>query len=122
MITIYTYLLSLTKQKKRVYIDLDLEYINNNISLSRSGITHIYSNKITLFYRNPTPEVTLDTPVKWKPVHTPALEYLHIGKSNEIYMSRELFPERVKFWSNLMASIRDIKGVAYDYRPIKDEL
>ncbi|XP_014217028.1 venom carboxylesterase-6-like [Copidosoma floridanum] len=71
---------------------------------------------------NPTPEVTKDTPVKWKPVRTSHLEYLHIGNSDEVYMSDNLFPERVKLWSDLMPSIRDIDGVTYNYSPIKDEL
>ncbi|XP_001599255.3 venom carboxylesterase-6 isoform X1 [Nasonia vitripennis] len=71
---------------------------------------------------NPTPEITPDTPTKWKPVHTPALEYLNIGNSKDIHMSKNLFPERLKFWSDLMPSIRDIDGVTYQYKPIRDEL
>ncbi|XP_014235995.1 venom carboxylesterase-6-like [Trichogramma pretiosum] len=71
---------------------------------------------------NPTPEITKDTPVKWKPVHTPELEYLHIGNSKEVYMSKNLLPERTKFWVDLMPSIRNLKGVNYHYKPIRDEL
>lgn len=74
------------------------------------------------FFRNPTPEITDDTPAKWKPVHTPALEYLNIAGPKEVHMSSNLFPERVKFWSNLMSSIRNIDGVTYEYRPVRDEL
>lgn len=73
--------------------------------------------------RNPTPEITPNTPVKWKPVHTPSLEYLNIGGSDKVFMSENLFPERVKFWSELMPFIRDIKGASYKYRrTVKDEL
>ena len=49
---------------------------------------------------NPTPEVSEAVPVKWKPVRTQALEYLHIGQ-DEIRMSENLNPKRLNFWERL---------------------
>lgn len=40
-------------------------------------------------------------PVKWMPVRTTSLEYLHIGNSKDIRMSRHLHADRMKFWSTL---------------------
>lgn len=51
-------------------------------------------------FSNPTPEVSEDIPIKWKPVRTQALEYLHIGQDN-IRMSENLISERMKFWESL---------------------
>ncbi|KZC14638.1 PREDICTED: esterase E4-like [Dufourea novaeangliae] len=49
---------------------------------------------------NPTPEVSKDIPIKWKPVRTEALEYLRIG-GDQIEMSKNLIPERINFWNGL---------------------
>ncbi|XP_076548202.1 carboxylic ester hydrolase [Osmia lignaria lignaria] len=49
---------------------------------------------------NPTPEVTEEVPVKWKPVRTKDLEYLRIG-NNGIEMSKNLNPDRMSFWERL---------------------
>lgn len=51
--------------------------------------------------RNPTPEVTSDLPVKWLPVRTHHLEYLHIGGSKDLYMAYDLLHERMNFWATL---------------------
>ncbi|XP_046742019.1 venom carboxylesterase-6-like [Diprion similis] len=70
---------------------------------------------------NPTPEVTPTLPVKWLPVRTHNLEYLHIGGSQELYMAYNLLPERMQFWATL-----PLQGLSYvdanDARPSKDEL
>uniref|UniRef100_A0A348G5Z4 Carboxylic ester hydrolase n=1 Tax=Odontomachus monticola TaxID=613454 RepID=A0A348G5Z4_ODOMO len=50
---------------------------------------------------NPTPKMTGEIPVKWKPVKTSnALEYLYIGKS-KIAMEQDPLPARLKFWESL---------------------
>ncbi|XP_071875787.1 carboxylic ester hydrolase [Bombus fervidus] len=49
---------------------------------------------------NPTPEVSEQIPIKWKPVRTQNLEYLHIGQ-DDIRMSENLLQERLDFWENL---------------------
>nr|XP_003704957.1 PREDICTED: venom carboxylesterase-6-like [Megachile rotundata]XP_012144469.1 PREDICTED: venom carboxylesterase-6-like [Megachile rotundata] len=54
---------------------------------------------------NPTPKVSKEVPVKWKPVRTKSLEHLRIGKDN-IEMSVEekefLLPKRMSFWKHLL--------------------
>ncbi|XP_060814384.1 carboxylic ester hydrolase [Bombus pascuorum] len=49
---------------------------------------------------NPTPETSEQIPIKWKPVRTQNLEYLHIGQ-DDIRMSENLLRERIDFWENL---------------------
>ncbi|XP_076754354.1 carboxylic ester hydrolase [Xylocopa sonorina] len=75
----------------------------------------------TLWYNfaksgNPTPEVSEETPVKWKPVRTEDLEYLHIGQS-KIWMSANLFKDRINFWKSL-----PIRPDLEEKRQPKDEL
>lgn len=55
-------------------------------------------------YRNPTPEITPELPVKWKPVRTEALEYLSIESPQEIKMSKDLFKERIQLWESFPCS------------------
>lgn len=83
-------------------------------------IVGVRSPKRTIFiFSNPTPEVSQDIPVKWKPVRTQALEYLHIGQDN-IRMSENLISERMKFWESLpIRSDLDDSGSKYHG---KDEL
>ncbi|XP_033212485.1 venom carboxylesterase-6-like [Belonocnema kinseyi] len=50
---------------------------------------------------NPTPEISPQIPVKWKPVKTDSFEYLHIKNSNEVFMDENLWPKRIQFWKNL---------------------
>lgn len=50
---------------------------------------------------NPTPKVTKTLPVKWQPVRTSNLEYLHIGNPQNIRMSENLNAERMQFWESL---------------------
>ncbi|XP_043270961.1 venom carboxylesterase-6-like [Venturia canescens] len=50
---------------------------------------------------NPTPQKTAEIPVKWKPVRTSSLEYLHIGGSKDLHMAADLFPDRVNFWASI---------------------
>lgn len=78
--------------------------------MSKVSIKIFYSFKIEInvfvhrneqfIFSNPTPEVSKDIPIKWKPVRTQALEYLHIGQDN-IRMSENLISERMKFWESL---------------------
>nr|WAJ59855.1 carboxylesterase [Apis mellifera] len=80
------------------------EQLFKNISLSKQDhkmvdiITNLWYNFAK--FGNPTPEVSEDIPIKWKPVRTQALEYLHIGQDN-IRMSENLISERMKFWESL---------------------
>ncbi|XP_054013924.1 carboxylic ester hydrolase-like [Hylaeus anthracinus] len=67
---------------------------------------------------NPTPEVSKQVPIKWKPVRTKSLEYLNIGQKN-IKMADNLLPDRVSFWDQL--PIRPDLDDA-DNRQQKDEL
>lgn len=50
---------------------------------------------------NPTPVKTPEIPVKWKPVRTSNLEYLHIGNSKDLRMTDNLHRDRVNFWSSI---------------------
>ncbi|CAK9831367.1 Venom carboxylesterase-6 [Anthophora retusa] len=68
---------------------------------------------------NPTPEVSEQIPVKWKPVRTESLEYLHIGQDN-IRMSENLNPERMNFWKRL--PIRPDLDGSGKHRQTKEEL
>ncbi|XP_066593320.1 carboxylic ester hydrolase [Prorops nasuta] len=68
---------------------------------------------------NPTPDVTSQVPVKWKPVRTESLEYLHIGNDG-IRMSKNLLSERLNFWDTL--PIRDGSKRYNDVDRSKDEL
>ncbi|XP_076643336.1 carboxylic ester hydrolase-like [Halictus rubicundus] len=61
-------------------------------------ITNLWVNFATT--GNPTPEVSKDVPVKWKPVRTEALEYLHIGQ-DQVEMSMNLNRDRMNFWKSL---------------------
>ncbi|KAK0176050.1 hypothetical protein PV328_000227 [Microctonus aethiopoides] len=70
---------------------------------------------------NPTPVVDEQLPIKWKPVRTNALEYLHIEYPQNISMSKYLLKERMDFW----ASIPHRAGVKMSKRTssqIQDEL
>ncbi|XP_032678420.1 venom carboxylesterase-6-like isoform X2 [Odontomachus brunneus] len=68
---------------------------------------------------NPTPKITGEIPVKWKPVKTSnALEYLYIGKS-KIAMEQDPLPTRLKFWDSL--SLQKYTGNEMEHE-IKDEL
>ncbi|XP_043262699.1 venom carboxylesterase-6-like [Colletes gigas] len=49
---------------------------------------------------NPTPEVSKEVPLKWKPVRTRALEYLRLGQ-DDIKMSENLISDRMNFWNRL---------------------
>ncbi|XP_012270621.1 venom carboxylesterase-6 [Orussus abietinus] len=69
---------------------------------------------------NPTPEVTEEVPVKWMPVRTQALEFLHIGGPKDIYMAYNLYPERVHLWSQL--PVRPDLAQVQHGRGIRDEL
>lgn len=68
---------------------------------------------------NPTPEVSEQIPVKWKPVRTESLEYLHIGQDN-IRMSENLNPDRMNFWKRL--PIRPDLDGSGKHRQTKEEL
>ncbi|XP_031841726.1 carboxylic ester hydrolase [Nomia melanderi] len=61
-------------------------------------ITSLWVNFATT--GNPTPEITKDIPVKWKPVRTEALEYLRIGQ-DRIEMLKNLKEKRMNFWKRL---------------------
>jgi len=50
---------------------------------------------------NPTPDYSRRIPVNWTPVTTPSLQYLHIKNSSNLFMARDLFPERIRFWDSL---------------------
>ncbi|XP_012252139.2 venom carboxylesterase-6-like [Athalia rosae] len=50
---------------------------------------------------NPTPEITDAVPVKWQPVRTHNLEYLHIGGSENLFMGYNLLRDRMQFWASL---------------------
>lgn len=49
---------------------------------------------------NPTPEVSEQIPIKWKPVRTQSLEYLHIGQ-DQLKMAENLNADRMNFWERL---------------------
>ncbi|XP_076162457.1 carboxylic ester hydrolase [Ptiloglossa arizonensis] len=67
---------------------------------------------------NPTPKVSKEVPIKWKPVRTSSLEYLRIGQ-DDIRMAKNLNSERMGFWERL--PIRpDLDDV--DSQQRKDEL
>lgn len=69
--------------------------------------------------RNPTPDITAEIPVKWKPVRTPnAMEYLHIGQS-KIDMKQDFLPARMRFWDGL--SVRTDLETEMKQK-VKDEL
>lgn len=68
---------------------------------------------------NPTPRKTQTVPIKWKPVRTQALEYLHIGKS-DLHMADNLHPERNAFWESL--PINPDLGDDKSPQEVKDEL
>ncbi|XP_076277825.1 carboxylic ester hydrolase-like [Lasioglossum baleicum] len=61
-------------------------------------ITNLWVNFATT--GNPTPEVSKDVPIKWKPVRTDALEYLRIGQ-DQVEMSMNLNQDRMNFWKSL---------------------
>lgn len=85
---------------------------------SLKSLVFVQQNERFIF-SNPTPEVSQDIPVKWKPVRTQALEYLHIGQDS-IRMSENLISERMKFWESLpIRSDLDDGGSKYHG---KDEL
>ncbi|XP_043595454.1 venom carboxylesterase-6-like [Bombus pyrosoma] len=65
---------------------------------------------------NPTPEVSEKIPIKWKPVRTQNLEYLHIGQ-DDIRMSENLLQERIDFWQTL-----PVRADFVTQRQWKDEL
>ncbi|KAG8035023.1 hypothetical protein G9C98_005445 [Cotesia typhae] len=50
---------------------------------------------------NPTPSITQQIPLKWKPVRTEALEYLLIPDSKNLKMSKYLLKERMDFWASI---------------------
>jgi len=50
---------------------------------------------------NPTPEEDLVTSVKWNPIQSNNLEYLHIKNGSDISMADNLYVNRRKFWKNL---------------------
>lgn len=79
-----------------------------------------YIIDLIILIRNPTPEKTPEIPVKWKPVGTSKLEYLHIGSSKDVYMAENLFPDRVNFWASIPHS-GNIELVKDVYRT-RDEL
>nr|XP_033331335.1 venom carboxylesterase-6-like [Megalopta genalis] len=80
------------------------EQLFKDIPLSKNDekminiITGLWVNFATT--GNPTPEVSRDVPIKWKPVRTEALEYLRIGQ-DQIEMSANLNQERINFWKSL---------------------
>lgn len=71
-------------------------------------------------FRNPTPKLTTQVPLKWKPVRTQELEYLRIENSKNITMLKNLLHERMKFWESLphRAAVTISNGLPI----IKDEL
>ncbi|XP_063991352.1 uncharacterized protein LOC135169896 [Diachasmimorpha longicaudata] len=69
---------------------------------------------------NPTPEITPELPVKWKPVRTKAGEYLSIGGPRNIKMSENLLKERLKLWKGLPCGAGLAPLMASDR--VKDEL
>ncbi|KAJ8667116.1 hypothetical protein QAD02_008778 [Eretmocerus hayati] len=70
-------------------------YIAADEAVRKTFGTSVIASLLLLFYLqrkfivyNPTPEVTSDLPIKWKPVRTPDLEYLNIWrKIKEIVQS-----------------------------------
>ncbi|XP_044018144.1 venom carboxylesterase-6-like [Aphidius gifuensis] len=69
---------------------------------------------------NPTPKFTPKVPLKWKPVRTQELEYLHIENSKNITMLKNLLHERMKFWESLPH--RAAVTISNGQPIIKDEL
>lgn len=91
---------------------------NNIIKFEIGQLIFFFGSSIR--YRNPTPERTPEVPVKWKPVRTSKLEYLHIGNSKNLRMDDELFTDRVNFWSSIPHRGKvELKGHAHHTR---DEL
>lgn len=76
-----------------------VKLFHSNILFKIEINVFVHRNERFIF-SNPTPEVSEDIPIKWKPVRTQALEYLHIGQDN-IRMSENLISERMKFWESL---------------------
>ncbi|XP_015115295.1 venom carboxylesterase-6 isoform X2 [Diachasma alloeum] len=79
----------------------------------------------TLWYNfaktgNPTPEVTPELPVKWKPVRTSASEYLSIESPQHMRMSENLLKDRLQFWEGLPCAAGLAPLIASDH--VKDEL
>ncbi|XP_076232205.1 carboxylic ester hydrolase [Calliopsis andreniformis] len=68
---------------------------------------------------NPTPEISKQIPIKWKPVRTQALEYLHIGQ-NQLQMAEYLNRDRMDFWERL--PIRPDLSESSERQQQKDEL
>lgn len=75
---------------------------------------------IYIFYRNPTPSITQQIPLKWKPVRTKALEYLLIPDSQNLKMSKYLLKERMEFWASIPH--RDNVIISKKISHTKDEL
>ncbi|XP_015115296.1 venom carboxylesterase-6 [Diachasma alloeum] len=69
---------------------------------------------------NPTPTITPELPLKWKPVRTEALEYLLINNSKNLKMSKHLLKDRMELWASLphRASV----DTSNKSSPRKDEL
>ncbi|KZC14640.1 Venom carboxylesterase-6 [Dufourea novaeangliae] len=72
--------------------------LNENDHKMVDTITSLWVNFATT--GNPTPEVSKEIPIKWKPVRTEALEYLRIG-NDHIRMSENLNSDRMNFWDHL---------------------
>nr|QCC89025.1 carboxylesterase 10 [Meteorus pulchricornis] len=81
------------------------EQLFKDIALSREDnqiidiITELWFNFAKT--GNPTPSTEGKLPIKWKPVRTEALEYLHIAKPNDIRMSKYLLKDRMDFWESI---------------------
>ncbi|XP_015600279.1 venom carboxylesterase-6 [Cephus cinctus] len=72
---------------------------------------------------NPTPVLTKEIPIKWKPVRTLDLEYLHIGSPKELFMADNLIHERVKFWEKLgIVGVDDSQRHFMESSQLRDEL
>ncbi|XP_057318500.1 venom carboxylesterase-6-like [Microplitis mediator] len=69
---------------------------------------------------NPTPSITQQIPLKWKPVRTEALEYLLIPDSQNLKMSKYLLKERMEFWASIPH--RDNVIISKKISYTKDEL
>nr|CAD7198129.1 unnamed protein product [Timema douglasi] len=62
------------------------------------SFSELFSGLTTDFGKNPTPDEK-DVAVRWQPITSSNLEYLHIG--SDVYMDSGLLKERAEFWASL---------------------
>lgn len=81
--------------------------------MNESHLNVPWYKALSIFFRNPTPQINELITTKWTPIKTEKLEYLHID-AETLEMKDALFEKRVEFWRSLPLEPKK-KG-------IKDEL